>query len=171
MFRVVSKKKSRDFDDNYLNLSKKIVKVIVSIFLSLVILVMTMISKSTLFLITSNIYTNVTLECTWSSETEVTSCVRVPADRAKSGNFHPSQGVEVRWLWALYIVVCTPCTFTFFKCLWRMCFKKTRNPTIRVLLLVSNAYDFTSLIFISYIGNLIGRQHIVSGYQYYTREW
>ena len=139
MFRVVNKKKSRDLDDNYLNIAKKIVKVAVSILLTLVILIMTMISKSTLFLITSNIYTNVTLECTWSSETEVTSCMRVPADRAKNaGNFHPSQGVEVRWVWALFIVVCTPCAFTFCKCLWRMCFKKTRNPTWRVLLLVSS---------------------------------
>ena len=137
VFRVVNKKKSRDMDDTYLNLAKKIAKVLVCIFLTLVILLTTMISKSTLFLITSNIYTNVTLDCTWISDTEVTSCVRVPADHARRGNFHPSQGVEVRWLWALYIVVCTPCAFTFCKCLWRMCFKKTRNPTMRVLLLVS----------------------------------
>ena len=136
VFRVVNKKKSRDMDDTYLNLSKKIAKVLVCIFLTLVILLTTMISKSTLFLITSNIYTNVTLDCTWISETEVGSCVRVPSDHARRGNFHPSQGVEVRWLWALYIVVCTPCVFTFCKCLWRMCFKKTRNPTIRVILLV-----------------------------------
>lgn len=136
VFRVVNKKKSRDMDDIYLNISKKIVKVVVCIFLSLAILLMTMLSKSALFLITSNIYTNITLECTWVSETEVQNCVRVPADRAKSDHIHPSQAVQVRWLWALYIVVCTPCVFTFCKCLWRMCFKKTRNPTLRVLLLV-----------------------------------
>ncbi|XP_053386095.1 chitin synthase chs-2-like isoform X2 [Mercenaria mercenaria] len=136
VFRVVNRSKQRGVDDEYYNVCLKAIKVVVSIFLTLSILVFTMLSKSTLFLITSNVYSNVTLECEFISETGVTSCRRVPADRVKTDAFHPSPSVQARWLWALFLVVCSPHLFTFGKCFWRICFKKTRNPTPRVMLLV-----------------------------------
>lgn len=136
VFRVVNRSKRDMMDDEFYNVFRKGVKVVVSIFLTLSILVLAIISKTTLFLITSNVYSNVTFECEFSSSTEVTSCKRVPADRVKTTAFHPAPSVQARWLWALFTIVCAPCLFTFWKCTWRMCFKKTRNPTPRVLFLV-----------------------------------
>lgn len=136
VFRVVNRSKRDMMDDEFYNVFRKGVKVVVSIFLTLSILVLAIISKTTLFLITSNVYSNVTFECGFSSSTEVTSCKRVPADRVKTTAFHPAPSVQARWLWALFTIVCAPCLFTFWKCTWRMCFKKTRNPTPRVLFLV-----------------------------------
>lgn len=133
----MNRSKQRGIDDESYNVFLKSVKVIVSCFLTLSILLLAILSKSTLFLITSNVYSNVTLECTFSSATEVTDCRRVPADRVKTDAFHPAPSVQARWLWALFLVVCAPNVFTFGKCFWRMCFKKTRNPTPRVLFLVS----------------------------------
>jgi hypothetical protein len=35
------------------------------------------------------------------------------------------------------LVTATPYVFTFVKSLWRIFFKKTRNPTIKILIIVS----------------------------------
>lgn len=136
VFRIVNKNKQRGIDDELYSTILKAIKVVVSIFLTIAVLGLAMLSKSTLFLITSNVYSNVTMECTWESSTEVRSCKRVPADLVKTDAFHPAPSVQARWLWALFLVVCAPCVFTFAKCFWRVCFKKTRNPSARVLLLV-----------------------------------
>lgn len=137
VFRVLNRSKQRGVDDEFYNKLQKGLKIVLSMFLTFAILALTMLSKSALFLITSNVYSNVTFECTWTSYKEVVNCTRVPADRVRTDAFHPSPSVQARWIWALFIVVCTPCVFTFGKCLWRVCFKKTRNPTPRVLFLVS----------------------------------
>ena len=97
-----------------------------------------MLSKSSLYLLTSNIYTNVTLECdTTFMPQEVTSCRRVAPDETVKETFQYSQKVEVRWVWALFIVICAPYFLTFCKSTWRVCFKKTRSIKCSVLSLVS----------------------------------
>ena len=110
-------------------------------FLTVFIILMTMLSKSSLLLITSNIYKNVTLDCDIKLSKDgvetVTKCRRVPPDQPRKETFQLSQNVEVRWLWALFIIITTPYIFTFCKSLWRICFKKTRNPTWTVLFIVS----------------------------------
>ncbi|XP_052813937.1 chitin synthase chs-2-like [Mya arenaria] len=136
VFRVVNRSKQRGVDDELLSKVQKGLKIILSVFLTMFILVFTIVAKSTLFLITSNVYSNVTFECEWISGTEVTSCRRVPADRVTRDAFHPAPSVQAHWLWALFIVVCSPNVFTFGKCLWRVCFKTTRNPTPKVLFLL-----------------------------------
>ncbi|KAK3589761.1 hypothetical protein CHS0354_021089 [Potamilus streckersoni] len=134
VFRVVPRGKEKAADDEYYNVFRKIVKVFVGIFLTVIVLLTTIFSKSALLLITSNVYNNVTLQCERLSEKDVTKCVRVPPDQPVTNKYIFSQEVVVRWLWALLMVVCTPYLFTFIKCFWRMCFKKTRNPTVKVLL-------------------------------------
>ncbi|XP_021365799.1 uncharacterized protein LOC110458439 [Mizuhopecten yessoensis] len=137
VFRIMPRKSSSVFDDLFVNVIKKVVKVITSIFLTLFIMMMTILSKSLLFLITSNIYTNVTLDCvTTLLPREVTSCRRVLPDEPLKDTFQFSQNVEIRWVWALFIVVCTPYIFTCAKSVWRVCFKKTRHTRFRVLALV-----------------------------------
>ncbi|WAR10040.1 CHS2-like protein [Mya arenaria] len=120
VFRVVNRSKQRGVDDELLSKVQKGLKIILSVFLTMFILVFTIVAKSTLFLITSNVYSNVTFECEWISGTEVTSCRRVPADRVTRDAFHPAPSVQAHWLWALFIVVCSPNVFTFGKCLWRL---------------------------------------------------
>lgn len=138
MFRITPRPDTSIFDDLVINVLKKVIKVIVSIFLTIAIVILTMLSKSTLFLITSNIYTNVTLDCmTTSLPREVTSCRRVLPDEPLKDTFQFSQNVEVRWVWALFVVVCTPYFFTCGKSLWRVCFKKTRHIRFKILALVS----------------------------------
>ncbi|XP_033728584.1 chitin synthase chs-2-like isoform X2 [Pecten maximus] len=155
VFRIMPRKSNSVFDDLFVNVLKKVVKVIVSIFLTLFIMSMTILSKSMLFLITSNIYTNVTLDCvTTLLPREVTSCRRVLPDEPLKDTFQFSQHVEVRWIWALFIVVCTPYMFTCVKSLWRVCFKKTRHTRFRVLALVLVIETFHSLgisIFVFYL--------------------
>lgn len=137
MFRTGSRDISKTIDGNYVSLFRKCTKVVVSIVLTILILILTMISKSSLLLITSNVYSNVTLKCNKSDKPgHVSSCSRVASD-VQGGFFQPSQSVEVTWLWALFLVTTTPYVFTFAKCVWRICFKNTRNPTFTVLIIVS----------------------------------
>lgn len=137
VFRIGAREFSKTIDGNYVSLFRKCTKVFVSIVLTILILVMTMISKSTLLLIASNVYSNVTLKCTKGKQNgHVASCTRVAPD-VEGPDFQPSQTVEVTWLWALFLVTTTPYVFTFAKCVWRICFKNTRNPTFSVLIIVS----------------------------------
>ncbi|VDI35520.1 chitin synthase [Mytilus galloprovincialis] len=158
VFRVTSRDKDSGIDDDYISIFRKIVKVITSIFLSIFIILMTMLSKSTLLLITSNVYKNVTLDCETSRSKEgiaiVTKCRRVPPDLPQREKYQLSQNVEVRWLWALFVVITTPYLFTFCKTLWRICFKKTRQPTLAVLgivLVVETLHSIGICIFAFYV--------------------
>ena len=137
VFRITSRDPNKPIDGAYNHLFRKVAKVFVSILLTIAILVCTMLSKSTLLLITSNVYSNVTLQCTRTNHDHVTHCRRVSPEEAADQSYQLSQTVEVSWLWALFVVVCMPYLFTFGKCFWRICFKKTRNPTFGVLLVVS----------------------------------
>ncbi|XP_046338374.2 chitin synthase chs-2-like isoform X1 [Haliotis rufescens] len=136
VFRIISRDKDTSLDDATVNKLRKGVKVGVGMFLSLFVLVLTVISKSSLLLITSNIYVNVTLYCETYDDEHFTFCARAPPDRMNGTVFRPSQNVEIRWLWALFIVIVTPYLFTFIKCSWRACFKSTRNPTCKIILTV-----------------------------------
>lgn len=154
MFRVTNRDNDSTIDDAYISIFQKIIKVITSVFLTVFIILMTMLSKSTLLLITSNVNKNVTLDCDITRSKDgveiVKKCRRVPPDQPVTEKFQLSQNVEVRWLWALFIVITTPYLFTFSKSLWRICFKKTRNPTLPIMLIVSLDYekiDFTYFIY------------------------
>ncbi|KAK3083083.1 hypothetical protein FSP39_013460 [Pinctada imbricata] len=136
VFRITSRDPVKSIDGSFNHLFRKVAKVFTSIFLTVAILVCTMISKSTLLLITSNIYKNVTLKCSRVDFDHVSECRRVSPEDVGNQSYQPSQTVEVSWLWALFLVVCTPYLFTFGKCIWRICFKKTRTPTSGVLLVV-----------------------------------
>lgn len=137
VFRVASRDISKTIDGTYVSLFRKCTKVLVSIVLTILILLTTMVSKSSLLLIASNVYSNVTLNCTKSNKPgHVTSCRRLAPD-VEGTAFQPSQTVEVTWLWALFLVTTTPYVFTFTKCVWRIFFKKTRNPTFTILTIVS----------------------------------
>lgn len=141
VFRISSRDRYKGTSRSYVTLLTKMVKVITSIFLTLFILTSTVVSKSTLLLITSNMYTNVTLDCEKADVLgHVKSCRRVPPDEPPKPTFIPSQNVEVRWVWAALVVVCMPYIFTMFKCIWRICFKKTRRPAMSVMLIVSMTF-------------------------------
>nr|XP_022324471.1 uncharacterized protein LOC111125208 isoform X3 [Crassostrea virginica] len=154
VFRTGSRDISKTIDGNYVSLFRKCTKVVVSIVLTILILILTMISKSSLLLITSNVYSNVTLKCNKSDKPgHVSSCSRVAPD-VQDGAFQPSQSVEVTWLWALFLVTTTPYVFTFAKCVWRICFKNTRNPTFTVLIITLSIETLHSIgicIFIFYV--------------------
>ena len=45
--------------------------------------------------------------------------------------------LQVRWMWALFVVIAAPYFMTFIKCTWRACFKTTRTPTASPFLAVS----------------------------------
>ena len=45
--------------------------------------------------------------------------------------------LQVRWMWALFVVIVAPYFMTFIKCTWRACFKTTRTPTASPFLAVS----------------------------------
>ena len=49
----------------------------------------------------------------------------------------PSHVVEVKWIWALLMVICAPYFFTACSCLWRLIFKKTGELKFVPLLMVS----------------------------------
>ncbi|CAC5366536.1 CHS1 [Mytilus coruscus] len=158
VFRITPRDEDSGIDDDYISIFRKIVKVFTSIFLSIFIILMTMLSKSTLLLITSNVYKNVTLDCEITRSKDgvetVTKCRRVPPDLPQKEKYQLSQNVEVRWLWALFIVITTPYLFTFCKTLWRICFKKTRQPTLAVLaivLVVETLHSIGICIFAFYV--------------------
>ncbi|XP_052081155.1 chitin synthase chs-2-like [Mytilus californianus] len=158
VFRITPRDEDSGIDDDYISIFRKIVKVFTSIFLSIFIILMTMLSKSTLLLITSNVYKNVTLDCETTRSNDgvetVTKCRRVPPDLPQKEKYQLSQNVEVRWLWALFIVITTPYLFTFCKTLWRICFKKTRQPTLAVLaivLVVETLHSIGICIFAFYV--------------------
>ncbi|XP_041374240.1 chitin synthase chs-2-like [Gigantopelta aegis] len=137
VFRIQTKSKTFSLDDATISIFRKIVKICVGILLAMVVLVTTVVSKSTLLLITSNVYPNVTLYCEEVPGRHFTSCSRIPPDRTSGRVYRLSQNVEIRWVWALFFVVITPYMFNLCKCLWRSCFKRTRTPTWDVVIIAA----------------------------------
>ncbi|XP_013390586.1 uncharacterized protein LOC106158988 isoform X2 [Lingula anatina] len=46
--------------------------------------------------------------------------------------------LAVKWIWALFAVLCLPYLLTFVKCLWKILFKQTEWPTMKVAILVTS---------------------------------
>ncbi|KAK7111424.1 hypothetical protein V1264_011059 [Littorina saxatilis] len=137
VFRTFKRQKDEGLDDQTISRFRKIVKVICGIFLTLFVLLCTVLSKSTLLLITSSIYKNATLYCTEvEGGRQFYSCSRAYPDDIKGTIYKFSQNVQVRWIWALFVVIAAPYLLTFIKCSWRACFKTTRTPTFSAFLTV-----------------------------------
>nr|KAG5714884.1 hypothetical protein BaRGS_000372 [Batillaria attramentaria] len=128
--RTYKRQKDEGLDDQTISRFRKILKVIVGIFLTLFVLFTTVLSKSSLLLITSSIYKNATLYCQeLPGGRQFTKCWRVPPDGITGTVYKLSQNVQVRWIWALFVVIVAPYFMTFIKCSWRACFKTTRRPS------------------------------------------
>ncbi|XP_076459203.1 chitin synthase chs-2-like [Babylonia areolata] len=131
VFRTYKRQKDEGLDDHTISKFRKMTKVVVGIFLTLSILVTTVISKSTLLLIASSIYQNATLYCVeLPGGRQFSSCSRVYPETLTGTVYKLSQNVQVRWMWALFLLIVGPYVMTFVKCTWRACFKTTRTPTV-----------------------------------------
>ncbi|XP_035824770.1 chitin synthase chs-2 [Aplysia californica] len=146
VFRVVSSVKDVALDDHTISRFRKVLKVAVGLILTLLVLVCTIISKTTLLLISSNIYVNVTLYChEQPGGRHFSFCSRVKPESVQGKVYRLSQNVEIRWIWAMFTLISTPYVFTFIKCMWRVCFKYSRTPSWRAALAVFISETFHSI--------------------------
>ncbi|GFO14164.1 chitin synthase 3 [Plakobranchus ocellatus] len=132
VFRLVNRVKDVALDDHTISKCRKVLKVIVGLFLTFAVLACVLVGRSSLLLIAANIYKNTTLFChELPGGRHFTFCSRVRPEKVSPGAtvYRLSQNVEVRWIWAMFGLAVTPCIFTFFKCAWRVCFKNSRTPT------------------------------------------
>lgn len=138
VFRLISKKEDTSEDIPYFNTTEKIAKILVGLLLTISLATFTLVSKSSLLMITSNLYENVSLAC--HKIKDGLDCHRLPLSHVQRLSFVPSATVQVEWLWALIIVVCAPYVITSFRCTWKICFKKTRKASCRTFFMVSEEF-------------------------------
>ncbi|KAL8576680.1 hypothetical protein ACOMHN_025155 [Nucella lapillus] len=137
VFRTYKRQKDEGLDDHTISRFRKIIKVFVGIFLTVSVLVTAVISKSALLLIASSIYKNNTLYCLeLPGGRQFSSCSRVYPENVQGTIYKLSQNVQVRWMWAMFVLIVGPYLLTFVKCAWRACFKTTRTPTLAAFMTV-----------------------------------
>ncbi|GFR70579.1 chitin synthase variant [Elysia marginata] len=139
VFRIAERVKDVALDDHTISRFRKVLKVVVGVFLTLAVLACVLVGRTSLLLIASNIYRNTTLFChELPGGRHFTFCSRVRPEKISPGAtvYRLSQNVEVRWIWAMFGLTVTPNVFTFLKCAWRACFKSSRTPAWKSFLLV-----------------------------------
>ncbi|XP_036368106.1 chitin synthase chs-2-like [Octopus sinensis] len=152
VFRHHNQRYVLDDDKTFIIRVIKVIKILMSIVMLLAVITLTLISKSCLFLITSNIYKDLQMKCTLKNGN--LKCWRTSATPNDQLRLQPSLKTRIKWIWALIIIVCAPYLLTTLRCLWRICFKNNKKFTWSVFFIVFFVESLQSVgmaIFVIYV--------------------
>lgn len=146
VFRVTSEDNISDSDLAIWRTIFIITKIIIVFLFFVIVLGTAVITKITFLIMTSNIYVpSQTKDVNFTSDGPYK--IKELDGKLTYKQADGEAKIEVTWIWALITVMSAPYFFTICKCLWKLCFNKTRSLKIIPLLVVCRVYYLTHVNF------------------------